>query len=87
MIFRVQWGQKSPKSGIMCLTKMYLGPCKGDSKFFLALNKVCGITYQIPAWVLWIILKDLKDKRHVPRVIREEDSSIFENLYIDMGGQ
>ena len=29
MIFRVQWGQKSPKSGIMCLTKMYPGPCKG----------------------------------------------------------
>ena len=28
MIFRVQWGQKSPKSGKMCLTKMYLGPCK-----------------------------------------------------------
>ena len=35
MIFRVQWGQKSPKSGKMCLTKMYLllpaaplqGPC------------------------------------------------------------
>ena len=29
MIFRVQWGQKSPKSGKMCLTKMYPGPCKG----------------------------------------------------------
>ena len=28
MIFRVQWGQKSPKSGKMCLTKMYPGPCK-----------------------------------------------------------
>ena len=36
MIFRVQWGQKSPKSGKMCLTKMYRvlarvppGPGKG----------------------------------------------------------
>ena len=29
MIFRVQWGQKSPKGLIMCLTKMYPGPCKG----------------------------------------------------------
>ena len=35
MIFRVQWGQKSPKSGKMCLTKMQRvlarvpqGPCK-----------------------------------------------------------
>ena len=29
MIFRVQWGPKSPKSEIMCLTKMYPGACKG----------------------------------------------------------
>ena len=29
IIFRVQWGQKSPKSGKMCLTKMYPGPCMG----------------------------------------------------------
>ena len=29
MIFRVQWGPKSPKNGKMCLTKIYPGPCKG----------------------------------------------------------
>ena len=28
MIFKVQWGQKSPKSGKMCLTKMYPGPAR-----------------------------------------------------------
>ena len=33
IIFRVQWGKKSPKSGQMCLTKMYLGPCKGAAGF------------------------------------------------------
>ena len=37
MIFRVQWGQKSPKSGIMCLTKMYPGPCKGAAPDMLLL--------------------------------------------------
>ena len=28
MIFRVQWSQKSLKSGKMCLTKMYPGPAR-----------------------------------------------------------
>ena len=28
-IFRVQLSKKSPKSGIMCFTKIYPGPCKG----------------------------------------------------------
>ena len=37
MIFRVQWSQKSPKSGKMCLTKMYLGPCKGAAPDMLLL--------------------------------------------------
>ena len=37
MIFRVQWGQKSPKSGKMCLTKMYPGPCKGAAPDMLLL--------------------------------------------------
>ena len=29
MVFRVKWGQKSPKSKKMRLAKMYLDPCKG----------------------------------------------------------
>ena len=37
MIFRVQWGQKSPKNGNMCLTKMYPCPCKGAAPYMLLL--------------------------------------------------
>ena len=37
MIFRVQWGQKSPKSGKMCLTKMYPCPCTGAAPNMLIL--------------------------------------------------
>ena len=43
MVFRVQWGPKSPTSGIMCLTKGYPGPSRG---LVLRVPQV-GAAYQV----------------------------------------